>query len=269
MGISEASFRFGFVVILLGFSLAHLDHETTNTARNEANVKAKTDKSVIGPRLQWLLLGKRSANFDSFRPRRQGRSLDGQDNLGLSSSEIHEALEDFKEEYKRQPPVPRYGRDNNDIRFANLDSLRFRLQGLSLNGQDNLGLSSSEIHEALEDFKEEFKRQPPVPRYGRDNNDIRFANFDRQGRSSDGQDSSRLSPNEIQNALDSIFADTKEEFRRQPPLPRYGRDSSSARSFFRPAPRGGRYKKSLPVGRLMFGDFFSQDGVNQAEDFSL
>lgn len=36
---------------------------------------------------------------------------------------------------------------------------------------------------------------------------------------------------------------------------------SNSRSFFRPAPRGGRYKRSLPTGRFTY---FLQDDVSRA-----
>lgn len=42
---------------------------------------------------------------------------------------------------------------------------------------------------------------------------------------------------------------------------------SSARFFFRPAPRGGRYRRSFPVGRFTFGDFISQDASDRAFAF--
>lgn len=49
----------------------------------------------------------------------------------------------------------------------------------------------------------------------------------RKGRSLDDQDTNRLSTSDIQAAIDSIFDKTRDESRRQPPLPRYGRDSNS------------------------------------------
>ncbi|BFZ04968.1 hypothetical protein BsWGS_08007 [Bradybaena similaris] len=115
----------------------------------------------------------------------------------------------------------------------------------------------------------------------------------RRARSVNPPDSGRLSSNDVQAVLESIFDEPREESRRQPPLPRYGRDSSSnvningriladaladdaniypsdifplssARFFFRPAPRGGRYRRSFPVGRFTFGDFISQDASDRA-----
>jgi len=85
------------------------------------------------------------------------------------------------------------------------------------------------------------------------------------------EDSGRLDANELYAVLASIMDEPRDQSRRQPPLPRYGRDSNGAArdlldsigsedsstydllsslnngpSYFRPAPRGGRYKRSLP-----------------------
>ncbi|XP_059179287.1 myomodulin neuropeptides 2-like [Physella acuta] len=75
-----------------------------------------------------------------------------------------------------------------------------------------------------------------------------------------------ISPNDLQALLESLLEIPRDESRRQPPLPRYGRDSSAARRslnsddddgiptdflpplrkiVYRPAPRGGRYRRSL------------------------
>nr|ARS01384.1 myomodulin 2 [Deroceras reticulatum]QRC76231.1 myomodulin 2 [Deroceras reticulatum] len=105
------------------------------------------------------------------------------------------------------------------------------------------------------------------------------------------QANSHLTSNDVQAVLASIFDQPRDESRRQPPLPRYGRDSnnnvkgrllddamtdnsgvyqadffplSSQRFFFRPAPRGGRYRKSVPAGRLAYGSYISQDSVDRA-----
>ncbi|CAG5129346.1 unnamed protein product [Candidula unifasciata] len=117
----------------------------------------------------------------------------------------------------------------------------------------------------------------------------------RRSRSADDPDNSHLSPNDVQAVLASIFDQPRDETRRQPPLPRYGRDSSSSningrfladalsddaiiyppdffplsnpRIFFRPAPRGGRYRRSFPLGRFTYGDFISQDASGRTFAF--
>uniref|UniRef100_A0A0B6XZ18 Uncharacterized protein n=1 Tax=Arion vulgaris TaxID=1028688 RepID=A0A0B6XZ18_9EUPU len=114
----------------------------------------------------------------------------------------------------------------------------------------------------------------------------------RTARSIDDQSNSRLSSSDVQSVLDSIFDQPRDESRRQPPLPRYGRDGSSnvngrflvdaipdstgginpadffpfsnQRFFFRPAPRGGRYRRSFPVGRFAYGDYISQDAIDRS-----
>jgi len=93
-------------------------------------------------------------------------------------------------------------------------------------------------------------RQVPMPRIGR---------------SSAPDDSAALTDEELFAALAAILdQQPRDDRRRQPPLPRYGRDSGDAArdllsllspdddvislsSYFRPAPRGGRYKRSLPA----------------------
>lgn len=46
---------------------------------------------------------------------------------------------------------------------------------------------------------------------------------------------------------------------------------SNARLFFRPAPRGGRYKRALPVGifPMAYGDYILQDGVDRPRSIAL
>lgn len=85
--------------------------------------------------------------------------------------------------------------------------------------------------------------------------------------------SGRLDANELYAVLSAILDEPRDQSRRQPPLPRYGRDNNGVArdlldalasdgesssnfdllsslnngpSYFRPAPRGGRYKRSLP-----------------------
>jgi hypothetical protein len=105
------------------------------------------------------------------------------------------------------------------------------------------------------------------------------------------QANSHLTSNDVQAVLASIFDQPRDESRRQPPLPRYGRDGSnnvkgrllddamidssdvyqadffplsSQRFFFRPAPRGGRYRRSVPAERLAYANYISQDSTDRA-----
>ncbi|BFZ15725.1 hypothetical protein BsWGS_18764 [Bradybaena similaris] len=87
----------------------------------------------------------------------------------------------------------------------------------------------------------------------------RSANLDSLGFWRHGRNANTQVSAELLNALaESMFDQPRDETRRQPPLPRYGRDSgSSIRSFFRPAPRGGRYRRSPSKDKLAFEERFS------------
>jgi len=110
-------------------------------------------------------------------------------------------------------------------------------------------------------------RQVPMPRIGRSSPD----------------DTAPLTDDELYAALAAILDQPRDDRRRQPPLPRYGRDSSDAArdlisllapddddlspsSYFRPAPRGGRYKRSLPEPQAV-NDFSGMEDYNMLQGF--
>ncbi|CAL1548166.1 unnamed protein product [Lymnaea stagnalis] len=101
--------------------------------------------------------------------------------------------------------------------------------------------------------------------------------------SSDSDILKSLSPSDLQELLALLVDEPRDDMRRQPPLPRYGRDSSSVRrsdnsagdnrlfrflaslggkSSSRPAPRGGRYRRSVVDEKASYGDFLTPNGYS-------
>lgn len=135
------------------------------------------------------------------------------------------------------------------------------------------------------------RRQVPMARFGRSSPDDslhllnrRQVTMSRIGRSMSADDPA----DDLLFAIAAILDTPRDDHRRQPPLPRYGRDSTSAvrdlldlltsesggasedvlsslenrPSYFpRPAPRGGRLKRSLPMDNLQ--QYLTEEGFQR------
>ncbi|BFZ15724.1 hypothetical protein BsWGS_18763 [Bradybaena similaris] len=167
--IIETLFCWCVVAILTGTSLAEADQSLDEGSRDDADSKRGWNMLRLGRGLQMLRLGKRSANLDSLGFWRHGRNANTQVSAELLNALAESMFDQPRDETRRQPPLPRYGRDSGS-------SIRYLVDANS----DVIGANPFELY----------------------------------------------------------------------PM-------SNPRSFFRPAPRGGRYRRSPSKDKLAFEERFS------------